>query len=288
MTLDQRQSLIDTSTAHPARRYNYWLGGKDNFAADRASADAIEAVYPHIRTAAVENRRFLSRVVRYLVEMAGVRQFLDVGTGLPTRDNTHEIAQRVDPTARVVYVDNDPMVLAHARALLTSHPAGATGYIEADLREPGTILAAPELRGTLDLTQPVAVLLVAVLHFLPGNAQAHDVVKTLMAAMPVGSYLVVSHATTDVLPADTTRRLAVRDLPGRGDFAARSRRQVARFFDGLTLVDPGLQIVSAWRPDSGPPQPAAERVAAYGAVACKLGPVPRAAIPPRRENGSLA
>ncbi|HEY3000917.1 MAG TPA: SAM-dependent methyltransferase [Kribbellaceae bacterium] len=266
---DLASSVIDTSVAHPARRYNYWLGGKDNFAADRASADAIERIFPGIRTAAIENRRFLHRAVRHLVEQEVVRQFLDVGTGLPTRDNTHEVAQRLDPTARVVYVDNDPIVLVHARALLTSHPAGATAYLEADLRTPQDILTAPELTGTLDLTQPVAVLLVAVLHFLPDHHQAYTAVRTLMAAMPGGSFLVISHATTDLLPADTARRLTAPDVPGRGEFTPRSSEQIARFFDGLSLTDPGVQVISAWRPDPSRSQPPPDQVAAYGAVARK-------------------
>ena len=272
ISADARQDrpVIDTSVAHPARRYNYWLGGKDNFAADRESADAIERIFPGIRTAAIENRRFLHRTVQYLTGVARVRQFLDVGTGLPTADNTHEVAQRHDPTARVVYVDNDPIVLVHARALLTSHPNGATAYLQADLREPKDILTASEVTGTLELTEPVAVLLVAVLHFLPDHEQAYDVVHTLMDGMPAGSFLVVSHATTDLLPTATARRLD--DVPGRGDFTARTRAQIAGFFDGLALLDPGVQVVSAWRPDPGHPQPPPEQVAAYGGVARKPDP----------------
>jgi hypothetical protein len=287
MNSDEPPHALDVTVAHPARRYNYWLGGKDNFAADRASADAIEKIYPHIRTAAVENRRFLHRAVRYLVQVAGVRQFLDIGTGLPTADNTHEVAQRQDPAARVVYVDNDPLVLVHARALLVSHPAAAAAYLDADLRQPDTILAAPELQDTLDLTRPVAVLLVAVLHFLPDHEQAYDVVRTLMAAMSTGSYLVISHATTDLLPADTARRLAAEDLPGRGNFTARTRAQVARFFDGHLLIDPGVQPVSAWRPDLDDSQPPPEQVAVYGGIARKPPPRhwPGGIIADRRENG---
>src|SRR4029453_885555 len=159
---------IDTSVPHPARRYNYLLGGKDNFAADRAAGDELARMFPTVRIAAVENRRFLQRATRFLTEEAGIRQFLDIGTGLPTADNTHEVAQRIAPDSRVVYVDNDPMVMAHARALLTSTPQGRTTYIEADLRSPEAILADPELRETLDLGEPVALMLVAVLHFIDG------------------------------------------------------------------------------------------------------------------------
>ena len=269
MTSDPLPPTVDTTTAHPARRYDYWLGGKDNFAADRESGDAVAALFPGIRTAARENRRFLHRAVRYLVEQAGVRQFLDIGTGLPTADNTHSIAQRLDPSSRIVYVDNDPLVLVHARALLTSDPRGATEYLHADLREPQAILADDALKSTLDLAEPVGVLLVAILHFLPDDTQAYAVVKTVMDALAPGSYLVISHATTDLLPADTAEKLATRDIPGRGEFTGRTRAQVAAFFDGLTLVDPGVQVVSNWRPDPGSTPPPPEQVSVYGAVARK-------------------
>jgi hypothetical protein len=260
---------IDTTTAHPARRYNYWLGGKDNFAADRQSGDAIEAIFPGIRTAAVENRRFLHRAVRYLVQDAGVRQFLDIGTGLPTADNTHDVAQRLAPQSRVVYVDNDPLVLAHARALLTSDPRGATAYLDADLREPGKILADSALTDTLDLSEPIGLLLVAILHFLPDTQHAHTIVRTLMDALPAGSFLVISHATTELLEPDTARALETSDFPGRGDFTGRTRAQVQRFFDGLDLVPPGLTPISDWRPDpdTTPPQP--HDASIYAAVARK-------------------
>jgi SAM-dependent methyltransferase len=260
---------IDTTTAHPARRYNHWLGGKDNFAADRESADAIEAIFPGIRTAAVENRRFLHRAVRYLVQDAGVRQFLDIGTGLPTADNTHEVAQRLAPQSKVVYVDNDPLVLAHARALLTSDPRGATAYLDADLREPGKILADSALTDTLDLTRPVGLLLVAILHFLPDTRQAYGIVRTLMDALPAGSFLVISHATGDLLDPDTARSLDTGDFPGRGDFTGRTHAQISRFLDGLDPVPPGLTVISDWKPDpdTTPPQP--QDVSVYGAVAHK-------------------
>ena len=268
MILDPRLPVIDTSRAHPARRYNYWLGGKDNFAADRASGDAIEQIFPGIRTAAIENRRFLQRAVRYLAAQ-GIRQFLDIGTGLPTEDNTHEIAQHLDPTSRIVYVDNDPLVLVHARALLTSHPAGRTAYLQADLRRPEQILTDPELTTTLDLSRPVAVLLVAVLHFLPDHTEANTTVNALMEAVPPGSYLVISHATTGLLPAATTRALTSGEVPGTADFTGRTRAQVARFFDRLTLVDPGVEVISRWRPDPHPCPPPADQVSMYGGVARK-------------------
>src|SRR5690242_4503822 len=176
--------MVDETRVHSARRYNYWLGGKDNFAVDRESGDQIAAVFPTIRVTARENRGFLRRAVTHLAAEAGVRQFLDIGTGLPTADNTHEVAQRVAPSSRVVYVDNDPMVLVHARALLTSTPEGRTHYLEADLRTPGKILADPEVLDVLDLDQPVALMLVAVLHFVRDDAEAREIVRTLVDALP--------------------------------------------------------------------------------------------------------
>jgi hypothetical protein len=257
---------IDTSVAHPARRYNYWLGGKDNYQADRDSADEIEAIYPHTRTAAVHNRLFLQRVVRHLVTEAGIRQFLDIGTGFPTADNTHEVAQRLDPTARIVYVDNDPIVLVHARALLYSHPAGRTAYIEADLHHPEHILNDDALAATLNLDEPVAVLLIAVLHFLPDTERAYDSVKTLMNALPAGSYLAITHGTADFVPAATVD--AVR--AATSDFTTRNHTQVAGFFTGLDLIPPGVTPISQWRnPDTDPPPP--EHVPVYGGLARKPG-----------------
>jgi hypothetical protein len=260
---------IDVATAHPARRYNYWLGGKDNFAADRASGDAIEAIFPGIRIAAIQNRRFLHRAVRYLVQDAGVRQFLDIGTGLPTAENTHDVAQRLAPESRIVYVDNDPLVLTHARALLTSDPRGATAYVEADLREPAKILTNSTVTDTLDLTRPVGLLLVAILHFIPHTEQAYSIVRTLMDALPVGSFLVISHATVDLLHPDTARALEGGDIPGRGSFTDRTHAEIERFFEGLDLVPPGLTVVSEWRPDSFTTAPQADHVSVYGAVAQK-------------------
>jgi hypothetical protein len=260
---------IDPLTPHPARRYNYWLGGKDNFAADRASGDEIEKIYPHIRTSAGQNRQFLRRTVRYLVEQAGIRQFLDVGTGLPSAGNTHEVAQEIAPQSRIVYVDNDPLVMVHARALLTSSPQGETAYIEADLREPQTILADDTLPATLDLAQPVAVLLIAVLHFLPDDDVACAAVKTLVDAMAPGSYLVVSHATDDLLEPHRVEALTDGGYVGSADTTLRSKARVAAFFDGLDMVVPGLQIVSEWRPEPGVDRPTADRVSVYGGVARK-------------------
>ncbi|MEV4641050.1 SAM-dependent methyltransferase [Actinoplanes sp. NPDC049548] len=256
---------IDTSVAHPARRYDYWLGGKDNFAADRESGDAIAAKFPAIRTAVVENRRFLRRAVSLLAGEAGVRQFLDVGTGLPTANNTHEVAQSIAPDSRIVYVDNDPLVLVHARALLTGSGTGATAYVDADLREPEKILDSPELRHTLDLNEPVALMLLAILHFIPEEDDPYAIVRRLAGALPSGSYLVVSHATSDYLPPDLVADIS----SGRhGQGRLRTRDEVSRFFAGLELVEPGVVPLAEWRAEDEPgPRPAAEETAMYAGVA---------------------
>jgi hypothetical protein len=261
-------SRVDMSVPHPARRYDYWLGGKDNFAVDRESADEIAAAYPGVRIAALENRRFLHRAVRFLAEEAGVRQFLDIGTGIPTSPNVHEIAQSVAPGARIVYVDNDPIVLAHARALLTSAPDGVTAYIDADLREPDRILAAPDVRGTLDFTRPVALMVVAVLHFVLDDRDPYGIVARLVEAMPSGSYLVMSHVTYDFLPPVTVAELNATNSARRAEFRPRSRAEFERFFDGLELVPPGIVSVAEWQADDAPqPRPSAEETGVYGAIA---------------------
>ncbi|MEU2703640.1 MULTISPECIES: SAM-dependent methyltransferase [Micromonospora] len=263
---------IDTTVAHPARRYNYWLGGKDNFQADRDSGDAMAARFPTIRISALENRRFLRRAVRHLAGEAGIRQFLDIGTGIPTADNTHEVAQSTDPRARVVYVDNDPIVLAHARALLTSSPEGATAYLDADLRDPERILAHPDLRRTLDLSQPVALMLLAVLHFVPDGEDPYAIVGRLLDALPAGSYLAASHATHDYLPEEVAAeaKAAARGGGPHGVINLRSREEVVRFFDGLELVEPGVCSVAEWRADGEPePRPSVVDVSMYGGVARK-------------------
>jgi hypothetical protein len=260
-------SRVDTSLAHPARRYDYWLGGKDNFAADRASGDAIAAAFPGIRTAVVENRAFMRRAVRTLAGEHGIRQFLDIGTGIPTSPNVHEVVQGVDPASRVVYVDNDPIVLAHARALLTSTPQGATAYVDADLRAPERILADLSLRRTIDLSRPIALILVAVVHFIPEEDDAHDIVARLVDTLAPGSYLVMSHATTDGLAPQLAADIAAgRHGPGR----LRNRQEFSQFFDGLQLLEPGIVSVAEWRAGSEPqPRPAASDVAVWGAVGHK-------------------
>ena len=194
---------IDTSKPHPARMYDYFIGGKNHFAADRETAAKVLQNSPSTRTAARENRAFLGRAVRYLAAEAGIRQFLDIGTGLPTTSNVHEVAQAVAPSSRVVYTDNDPMVLAHARALLTSAPEGRTAYIHADLRDPAAILSDPATRDVLDFSQPIALMLVAVLHFIPDEDNPAAILATLLDALPSGSYLVASHSTAEHAPGDT-------------------------------------------------------------------------------------
>jgi hypothetical protein len=265
--VDNRARGIDTSVPHPARRYNYWLGGKDNFAADRESGDEFVRRFPGVRTGARANRAFLQRTVRFLAAERGVRQFLDVGTGLPTADNTHEVAQRIAPASRVVYVDNDPMVMTHAQALLTSTPQGRTAYLEADLRDPARILE--ESADVLDFGQPIAVMLVAVLHFVPGEGAAQPLVRKLIDALPSSSYLTATHGTLDFAP--TEDRLAHDQMraAGRSDVWMRGREEIAALFDGLELEEPGLVPVTEWRPDSDAPQPDLKDVAVWGGVGLK-------------------
>ncbi|MGW4460760.1 SAM-dependent methyltransferase [Micromonospora sp. NPDC004704] len=258
---------IDTSVVHPARRYNYWLGGKDNFAVDRESGDQVAAVFPTAMQAARENRRFLQRAVGYLAGEVGIRQFLDIGTGLPTADNTHEVAQRIAPQSRIVYVDNDPLVMAHARALLTSSPEGKGAYIERDLRDPASILDAPELHDTLDLREPVGLMLVAILHFVRDFEDPYGVVARVVDALPSGSYVVMSHGTYDGVPAATVAALEHANAASGGQSRPRSRDEFARFFTDLELVDPGVVPVGEWRPAPGDRVPDPLDICMYGAVA---------------------
>jgi hypothetical protein len=241
---------FDNTKAHHARLYDYLLGGKDNYAADREAAEAWLAVYPGGAYSARANRAFLGRAVRFLTAEAGIRQFLDIGTGIPTAGNTHEVAQAIAPETRVVYVDYDPIVLAHARALLDSSEAGATEYIDADLRDTGTILT--QAVDLLDFTKPVAVTMLAILHAIPDPDDPYGIVDRLLDAVPSGSYLAISHGASDVLDQETTQSLA-RSWNSRGQqqFTWRSREQVARFFTGTDLVEPGLVQVDEWRPEPG-------------------------------------
>jgi hypothetical protein len=242
----ERRPPIDTTTPHSARIYNYWLGGKDNFAVDREAAEEAIAANPGIVADVQANRRFLARAVRCLVE-EGVRQFLDIGTGLPTADNTHEVAQSLAPEARVVYVDNDPIVLAHAHRLLTSTPEGRTAYLNADLRETRAIL--DEAARILDFTQPVAVMLLIVLHLIPDPDDPGGIVARLMAASPPGSFLVISHPASDVhsaAMAEMVKRINDRQPAARATL--RSRADVTGFFSGLEILDPGIVQPHRWRP----------------------------------------
>jgi len=265
--MDSADTGIDTSVPHPARRYNYWLGGKDHFPADRESGEEFARRFPGVRIGARANRAMLQRAVGFLAAECGIRQFLDVGTGLPTADNTHDVAQRVAPESRVVYVDNDPLVMTHARALLNSTPEGATAYLEADLRDPEKILA--EAAQTLDFTQPVAVILVAVLHFIPGDGAAEPLVRHLVDALPSGSYLAVTHATTDFSPPEHQRAHEQMRAGGRSDVWMRPRAEFETFFEGLELIEPGITVVSEWRPPADDPVPDRKDVAIWGAVARK-------------------
>ena len=249
MTADKARSLpFDTTVAHQARMYDYVLGGKDNFAADREAVEAWLKVDPGVAFGSRANRAFLGRAVRYLAGQAGVRQFLDIGTGIPTAGNTHEVAQAVAPESRVVYVDYDPIVLAHARALLKSDPAGVTDYIDADLRDTSAILS--QASQVLDFTRPVAVTLLSLLHAIPDSDDPHAIVARLLDAVPSGSYLAISHAGSDLLDRaalDGLEEITVQMV--RLEPAFRRREQVERFFDGTDLVEPGLVRVEEWRPE---------------------------------------
>jgi SAM-dependent methyltransferase len=258
---------LDTGRPHPARVYDYLLGGKDNFAADRAAAAKGLEANPNAATAPLQNRAFMRRVVRFLAAEAGIRQFLDIGTGLPTSPNVHEVAQATYPPARVVYVDNDPIVLAHARALLTSSPEGRTAYVDANLHDVDRILDSPELRDILDLGQPVALLLFAILHFFDDDADPYGLVDRLMSRLPGGSYLVVSHVTADHEPEAWARFVEVMRRQGMPSHL-RSRAEVARFFTGLELTDPGVVPILRWRPDTETHLTDAQ-VALYGGAARK-------------------
>jgi hypothetical protein len=256
---------IDTSVAHPARVYDYWLGGKDNFAADREAGDQVLAVTPGLRERVQANRAFLARAVRYLAAEAGIRQFLDIGTGIPSANNTHEVAQQAAPGSRIVYVDNDPIVLSHARALLAGGPAGTIRYIDGDVRDVASIVAAAGR--ALDFTRPVALLLLGILHLIQDAEAPYDIVARLMDALPPGSYLAVSHPASDIHPgqAEAQRRYNERVSTPQ---TLRTRAEVSRFFGGLDLVPPGVVYVHNWRPGHGDIVPP-DSVSAYGGVARK-------------------
>jgi O-methyltransferase involved in polyketide biosynthesis len=257
---------IDTTIAHTARIWNYWLGGKDNYPVDREVGDQIRQLHPGIGDYARGDRAFLARAVQYLAGEAGIRQFLDIGTGLPTANNTHQVAQAVAPESRIVYVDNDPLVLAHARALLTSSREGATAYLDADLHDPGAILA--EAARTLDFTRPVALTLLGVVIFINDDEQAHAIVRRLVDAVPSGSYLVLSHTITSPAMPDVDAAVAFWNEHGTPKLTQRTPEQIARFFDGLELLEPGVVSCSRWRSEPSPfGEP--DEVAMFGAVARK-------------------
>jgi SAM-dependent methyltransferase len=262
------QPVIDTSKAHSARVYDYYLGGKDNYAADRETGEKAMQSWRAVRTAVRENRAFLGRAVTYLAGEAGIRQFLDIGTGLPSANNVHEVAQAVAPESRVVYVDNDPIVLAHARALLAGTAEGRTEYIEADLREPGKILESSAVRETLDLTQPVALMLVAILHFLTDDDKPADIVATLLDALPPGSYLVASHVTPEHDPEGVGGLVSAYRQGGIPAQVRTAADFTELAFGGLELIDPGVVLVSEWRRSEGA-KPLPEEVNWYGGVGLK-------------------
>jgi len=245
---------FDTSVAHPARVYDYWLRGKDNFAADRLVAEEVLAVMPAIAQVARSVRMFLAAVVHHLAADAGIRQFLDIGTGLPTANNTHEVAQRAAPESRVVYVDNDPIVLLHARALLTSSPRGRCAYVEADARDPDRILA--EAAGTLDLTEPVAVMMLGLLHFIPDIDDPYALARYYLDALPSGSYLAISHASSDIKTDPQEAAAEKYNARSATPITLRSRAEVTRFFDGLELVPPGVTPLGQWAPGTAMAGPA--------------------------------
>ncbi len=252
---------------HPARMYDYYLGGKDNFPADREAAERALSANPEFRSTARSNRGFLQRAVRHVAEQ-GIDQFLDIGTGIPTAGNTHEIAQQADPQARVVYVDNDPIVLTHARALMAGMGRGRTDVLQADLRDPAGILAAAQVKELLDFDRPMALVLAAVLHFIPDEDKPYAIVGELLAALAPGSYLILSHGTADFIPAEIRDRVTGVYTKATAPLVGRSREKVQQFFGGLDLLEPGVVTVPLWRPDEEPAA-GSDRVSMYGAVARK-------------------
>ncbi len=242
-----RDPHLRTRVSHSARIWNYWLGGRDNYQVDQEVGDHILSFVPAIPRSAVADRQFLSRAVRHLAEEAGIRQFLDIGTGLPIVDNTHEVAQRADPTCKVVYVDNDPIVLTHARALLTSTPEGVTDYIDADVNAPDTILE--DAARTLDFSRPVAITMLGILNFVLDTDEAQSIVHRLLDAVPSGSHLVVSHPTTEIDGPAMAQAVHYWNRQGSSPMTLRTREELLRFFDRVDLLDPGVVSCSRWRPD---------------------------------------
>ncbi|MCX4835433.1 SAM-dependent methyltransferase [Streptomyces sp. NBC_01016] len=263
---DNLRTRIDTSRPHTARIWNYWLGGKDFYPVDEAAGEQIRTLHPGIADYARADRAFLGRAVRYLTEDVGIRQFLDIGTGLPTVDNTHEVAQRIAPETRVVYVDNDPIVLRHAQALLTSTPEGRTDYLDADLRDVDQILE--RAAKTLDLTRPVGLMLLGVIIFVGDDEDPYGFVRRLLDALPSGSHLVLSHTITSPAMPDVDAAVAFWNENGTPKLNQRTPERIARFFDGLELLEPGVVSCTRWRPRTSDPEELAE-VAMFGGVGRK-------------------
>jgi hypothetical protein len=259
---------FDLSVAHPARIWDYWLGGKDNFAVDRAAAEQVREAMPLVLDVARADRAFLASVVRHLAADLGIRQFLDIGTGLPTADNTHEVAQQAAPESRIVYVDNDPIVLAHARALLTSDPKGATAYIDADARDTGRIVTAAAR--TLDFSQPVAVLLLGILLFIPDADDPWAITAQLMDTVTPGSYLAISHGASDIQAEAAASASSRYNQHSAAAMRLRTRAEFTRFFDGLELAAPGVVPINQWQPGPPPASQQEEALPAYAALARKL------------------
>lgn len=259
---------LNTDVPHPARIYDYLLGGKDHFPADREASAGIVQDWPHLPTSMRANRNFLARLTHYLTAELGIRQYLDIGTGLPTSPNLHEVAQGLAPESRIVYVDNDPIVLTHARALLTSTPQGKTTYIDADLRDPASILAAPQLRGTLDFGRPVALCLIAIMHYIKDEKEARDIIDRLLEPLPPGSVLALSTTTPDSAPAEVEAGVAaynVRGIPVK----ARTKAEVEALFADLEMVEPGVTLVNHWHPDDAARSVDDAHVHIYGGVGVK-------------------
>ncbi|MEV7013035.1 SAM-dependent methyltransferase [Streptosporangium sp. NPDC051022] len=260
-------SKLNPTVAHNARVWNYWLGGKDHYLADRQVGDRIFEMFPNIVHVARADRAFLGRVVRHLTAEVGIRQFLDIGTGLPTVDNTHEVAQRVAPESRIVYVDNDPLVLVHARALLTSTPEGATDYIDADARDLDKIIQ--EATRTLDLTRPVAIMLLGILNFVLDTDEARAIAHRLIEAVPSGSHLVLTHPTLELGGEANIEAMRFWNEHATPPITARTGEEIARFAEGLELLEPGMVSCALWRPEPAYVGDAPLEVSQYGLVARK-------------------
>nr|WTA00024.1 SAM-dependent methyltransferase [Streptomyces sp. NBC_00857] len=261
---------FNTGEAHSARVYDYVLGGKDNYPVDQEAGETMIQEWPALRVHMRANREFMHRAADYLVREEGIKQFLDIGTGLPTSPNMHEVVQKVAPDARVVYVDNDPIVLAHARALLTSAPEGRTAYVDADMRDPAAILDSPQFQDLLDVREPVGLMIIGILHFILENDDDHGLVQRLLEPLPAGSFLAMTIGTADFAPEEVGRvaaEYARRGMP----MQLRTHAEAGTFFDGLDLVEPGLTQVHHWRPDAGQEDIDDRDIAMYGAVARKVG-----------------